>query len=136
MFANCKSLSRLSNISKWNTNNVKEMSHMLSNVRNEISLVYIINKNKSKIRLFGEKFVKNNYGNYYLIIENKIINLCENYEYDTTKEGKNFNITLCEKYIMADLSYMFCDCKELLSIPIINELNTSEVKYMRYMFSN
>ena len=50
----------------------------------ESTLIYKIDYNK-KIRLFGDEFVKNNKDNYYLIIDNKKINLCEYYNVKNEK---------------------------------------------------
>ena len=42
----------------------------------EINIIYNI-ENKENIELFGNEFVEKNKDNYYLIIDNKKINLCE-----------------------------------------------------------
>ena len=137
MFTNCKKLLHLPDITKWNINNAKNFKGIFYNVRNEISIEYNINKEKPKIRLFGEIFVKNNYNKCYIIINNNIINLCEFYECDENEITKEkLNVLLCEKEPMFNISYMFYDCTDLKSLPDINSLNTEKILDMSYMFYN
>ena len=137
MFTNCKKLLYLPDITKWNIKNAENFRGIFQNVRNEISIEYKVNKEKPKIRLFGEIFVKNNYDKCYIIINNIIINLCEFYECNENDiiKGK-LNVILCEKEPMLNICYMFCDCTDLISLPDINSLNTEGVKDMSYMFYN
>ena len=78
MFSNCKKLLSLPDITKWNINNAKNFRGIFFNVRNEITIEYKVNKEKPKIRLFGEIFVKNNYNRCYIIINNNIITIILN----------------------------------------------------------
>ena len=80
---------------------------------NEIDIIYKYDKNLNKIKLFGENFVNNNKNNCILLINNDLKELCEYYE---IKENKNITVKLIEKNKMRDVSYMFYECKSLLSI--------------------
>ena len=137
MFSNCKNLLYLPDITKWNINNVKNMKGMFSNVRNEITIIYKIEKKKHKVKLFGELFVKNNFDKCYIIINNKIINLCEFYEYEENAISESkLDVILIEKEPIINMSYMFYDCEDLISVPEIEELSTEKVIDMSYMFYN
>ena len=137
MFSNCKNLLYLPDITKWNINNVKNMKGMFSNVRNEITIIYKIENKKNKVKLFGELFVKNNFNKSYIIINNKIINLCEFYEYEENAISESkLDVILIEKENIINMSYMFYDCEDLISVPEIEELSTEKVIDMSYMFYN
>jgi len=99
----------------------------------ESSLKYKIDD--KKIKLFGNEFVKNNKDNYYLIIDNKIINLCEYYNVKNEKINKLI-VKLIQKNFIKNMSYMFRDCESLLSLPDISKWNTNNVTDMSYMFNN
>ena len=43
---------------------------------NEITIIYKINNNDNKIKIFDDDFVKNNKDNCKIIIDNKEIELC------------------------------------------------------------
>ena len=49
----------------------------LNNKLNEMTIIYNIDKNKNKIRIFGTKFVSNNKNNCYLLIDEQKSELCE-----------------------------------------------------------
>ena len=120
---------------KYKFNYLKEFYNTL---RDELILTYNINNNE-KIRLFGEKFVENNKSECYLIINNKKKDLCEFYNINIdNKDNIDTNKELVIKYIenkkLNDLSYMFCECKDLLSISII-KWDIYEVTDLSYLFS-
>jgi hypothetical protein len=80
MFCNCQSLKNLPDITKWNLQNIEQISCLFANNTNEINIIYNINKNYSAIKLFDEIFIKNNKDKLFLLINNKIVDLCENYQ--------------------------------------------------------
>ena len=137
MFSNCIKLLSLPDITKWNINKDANMKGMFSKVRNEITIEYKIEKGKKKVKLFGEIFIKNNIDKCYIIINNKIINLCEFYECEENEMSKSkLEVLFVEKYPITNMSYMFYDCEDLISIYDINEMNTKNVLDMSYMFYN
>ena len=53
----------------------------LNNNLNVMTIIYNIDKNKSKIRLFGTDFVKNNKDNCYILINEKQNELIDIYKF-------------------------------------------------------
>ena len=78
--------------------------------------------NEQNIRIFGERFVKNNKDNCYLIIENKPYELQEYYPIPSDK--KIINVKLITKKKLSDISYMFSGCKSLLDLMNISKFET------------
>ena len=83
LFSNCESLSSLPDISKWNTNNVKNISHLFSNCKSLLSLPDISKWNIEKVE---------------------------------------------------DISALFSGCESLASLPDISEWNTNNVKNISFLF--
>ena len=87
--------------------------------------------NDKKIRLFGEEFVQNNKDNFLLIIDDKIINICENYDIKDNNRINDLEVILIQKKETNNMSYMFSNCK----LPnTFSNLNTSHVTNMNSMF--
>ena len=81
-----------------------------------MTIIYKIDKNKEKLKIFGDNFVKNNKNNCYLLINGKKIDLCS--EINIKEEQKeNLEIKLIETKIITDMSYMFYNCSSLQSLP-------------------
>ena len=59
--------------------------------------------------------MKNNKDNFYLIIYNKKINLCEYYNVKDDKMNK-LKVKLIQANIVKNISYMFVNCSSLLSL--------------------
>ena len=146
MFFDCRALNNLPNITLWNLQNIKNQELIFGNINenikeiypnlsdymnNEIDIIYKYDKNMNKIKLFGKKFVENNKNNCILIINNKILDLCENYE---IKENKNLTIKLIEKNEIIDMSYMFHECVSLLSIVNFSKWKANNINNISYMF--
>ena len=98
----------------------------------EIIMKYNIGKRK-KIRIFGKNFVKNNYENCELIINNNKKELTEYYERIGNEEEIEIKLIINKRII--DMSNMFSGCKFLISILNLNNLNISNVKNIRGIFS-
>ena len=153
MFCGCISLKYLPGINKWNLKNVKNKENILANINektrekyyyklrkfmnNEMELIYNDeNNNDGYIKLFGKEFVKNNKNNCLLIINNKLYNLTDKYNY-SIKEGKIENILiikLIERNNITDMSYMFYGCKNLIAIRNIANWDTINIINMKSMF--
>ena len=99
-------------------------------------MIYDNNKYENKIKIFDEEFVKNNKDNYYMIIENKIMNIEEYYWINKENKMKNLKIVLLKRNNVIDMSYMFCECSSLSSLPDISKWNTNNVTNMSEMFYN
>jgi len=112
--------------------NLKKFNYLFDN---KLILKYNIKNNDSKkIRLLGEEFVKNNKNNCSLIINGEIKELRE--EYELTNINTILRITLLKTNYITDMSYMFDNCVDLLSISDDSKWITNEVKNMRNMFNN
>ena len=92
--------------------------------------------NQTKIRLFGEIFIKNNINKCSVLINNELkkIEDCEFYELEDL--DKALNITLLKEDEINDMSYMFNDCEVLHFISEGSKWSTNNVVNMSYMFCN
>ena len=105
-----------------------------NNKLNQMTIIYNIDKNIKKLKIFGEDFVKNNKNNCHLLINGKKIDLCS--EININEEQKeNLEIKLIETKIITNMSYMFYNCSSLLSLPDISEWDTKNVTNMSDMFN-
>ena len=97
---------------------------------------YSYSNNQTRIRLFGEIFIKNNINKCSVMIDNEIkkIEDCEFYELEDI--DKEFNITLFKEDDIIDMSYMFNDCEVLQLISEDSKWSTNNVVNMSYMFCN
>ena len=101
---------------------------------NKIKLIYNID-NEKKIKIFGKRFVDNNKKNCFLIINNKILEIVEEYTLDKNKLDKKLKIKFIEVFDNTNMSYMFSECNKLSSLTDISKWNTNNVTNMSYMFS-
>ena len=121
-----------------NLNNVNNVNNNIINDKdNKIIMTYKINKEK-KIKILGEKFVKNNKKNYKLLINKKEYKICEYIEHDKYEVNKKENlltITLVgiKNTTASNLSHMFYGCKSLTKLNL-HSFNTQNVTNMEYMF--
>ena len=107
------------------------------NKLNQMTIIYKINKVGSSTAFFGEKFIKNNKNNCYLLIDNQQIEieLCRNL---SLEEKDILEIKIIEKRNINNMSYMFHYVNSyysLISLPDISEWDTKNVTNMSYMFS-
>ena len=105
--------------------------------KNDNAIIYKINDNNKKIRLFGKNFVKNNKNIIKLEIEDKEYDLMEYYDIKNSNCINNNNklevkIKGIEK--LTDMGYMFNMCTSLLSFSVISKWNTINVIDMGHMF--
>ena len=106
-------------LSMSNTNNYSRKNYVQNDNKPMLDL------NKERIRLFGSKFVENNFSKCKLIIENKEYNLMEYYYIKNRKDKKYLEIKLIIKDKIFDFECMFKNCKNLLTCPDINNLDTN-----------
>ena len=161
---------KIKKIKEENMNNIKKFQDYLKILKNrivykknEISIIYKINKNENKLRIFDSDFVKAKKefckilidGQEYELQENlDISNINKNLETLEIKLKVNGKITSFYSmfYKCTSLLYlpviskfntsnfismcdMFCDCSSLSFLPDISKWNTSEVTTMAEMFS-
>ena len=113
-------------------------------MKKEIILKYNI-LNKTKIKIFGLAFVKNNKNNCKLKINDKEIELIDNYEFEKINE-KNIAEKSIDNKIQNDFLEikliifideincrdMFYDCNDLIYISELNNLNINDISFMFY----
>jgi len=98
----------------------------------EINIIYDIN-GISKIRIFGSKFIENNKNKCKIIIDNKELEIAEEYNIKINNNNK-LQIKLKGIDNVTNMSYMFYGCSLLLSLPDISKWNTNIITKMSYMF--
>jgi len=111
IFDGCRSLSSLSDISKWNTNNVTNMSSLFYDCSSLSSLRGISKWNTNNVTDMS-----------YMLFGCKSLSSLP----DISKWNTN-NVT--------DMSSMFDGCKSLSSLPDISKWNTNNITNMSSMFS-
>ena len=102
-----------------------------------IIIKYKKEKNKNKIKIFGEEFVKNNFKHCKIIYDNNEHELSEYINVDNIKDIKN-NVLEIKLIGINDISNayrMFWECSTLIELPDIFKWNTNNVTDMEYMFS-
>ena len=130
-----------------NKNNLMEKKEDLEKVEkieygieNNDEIIYIINKNENKVKIFGEKFVRNNIDKIEILYKNKTNKLAEYLKVEEEEENnlvyKLIKIKLKGISNVTNMSYMFYNCESLISLPDISKWNTNNVKDMCYMFCN
>ena len=100
---------------------------------NEITIVYNINKEENKIKIFGSNFVKNNINNCKILYQNKEYELKEYFEAFSKKDSM-LQIKLRGINNIIDASYMFYECTSLIYLPDIDKWDTDFITSMRCMF--
>ena len=136
MFYGCKSLASLPDISKWNISNFIDMNYMFCGCDLSLKLpeIYILNlfnnnivfgliyKNDenhiNKIRILGNKFIKNNKDKGKIIYNNKEFELKEFFEDIDNNYNALIELMLCLDKTIEDLSYIFSGCRSLISVYI------------------
>ena len=121
--------------SKFNIEEI--MNNKNYEIKKDNIIKYKINKNETKIRIFGEDFVKYNKHKCNFICEDKKYELDEFYNLLNFKKNKDIlEIELIGINNITDMSYMFSDCSSLISLPDISKWNTNNVTDMNSIFKN
>ena len=138
MFKNCKSTFSLTNINKWNTSNVKDMSYMFSECSNLESLPDISNFDTSNVRyinhIFSECFNLKKLPDISKWNTSKMINM--SYAFFKCRSLEVLpHISKWDLSKVTDIKFMFYGCYSLNSLPDISLWNISKVKDMIYLFA-
>ena len=138
MFKNCKSTFSLTNINKWNTSNIKDMSYMFSECSNLESLPDISNFDTSNVRyinhIFSECFNLKKLPDISKWNTSKMINM--SYAFFKCRSLKVLpHISKWDLSKVIDIKFMFYGCYSLNSLPDISLWNISKVKDMIYLFA-
>ena len=106
-------------------------------MKNEINIKYKINKEDEYINIFGEEFVENNKNICKYIYDNKEYELSPKFDlksFDTSKDILEIKLTGIKN--ITNMSDLFNDCKYILNINDISEMDTSNITDMSLIFSN
>ena len=111
------------------------MYHKMSNMFDEISLVYDVDDKKEETRIFSDIFVHNNKEICQMVIEDKLYELKEAFNTKNYK-NKELNIKLKNIEKCYDFSKMLDGCKSLSSLPEFYKLNTININLMLDLLRN
>ena len=96
-------------------------------------IIYKIDRNDNKIKLFNKKFVDRNKQNFTIIIDGKEEEITSHYKTKENEEILKVKLKIIEN--ITDLSDMFSGCSNLLSIDGLSKLETESVTNMSNLFS-
>ena len=100
-----------------------------------ITIKYKINWKDSKIRIFGESFVNNNYNNCIIFYDNTEDKLMEYFDTKKIKiKNDELEIIFIQTREITNLGDMFDNCESLKSVPDICDFDTSHIINMSGMF--
>ena len=111
---------------------MNELFKNKTNFKDKKEIIIIYNAKKSKdieTNIFGPKFVEHNKDKCKIIFQNQEYDLVSNF-----KLGSENKIKLKGIKNITDMSYMFYNCYLLVSLPDIDQWNTSKVIDMRSLF--
>ena len=107
-------------------------------MKEEIDEITIVYSYRTKIKLFGAKFVENNINFCTIIFDKKELNLQEYIilSNDQISKFKYDIITIKLKGIskITNMEYMFSNCRNLLSLPDIDNWNINKIINMSSLF--
>ena len=92
-------------------------------------MVFKIEKEKKYLRILGKEFANTNNNKGYLIIENNKLNLKDKILISNIKSEK-IKIKMILKANLYNKSYMFKDCKNLLTLHVDDIDETDNIKYL------
>ena len=103
---------------------------------NIITIKYDISNLDTNLKLFDKKFVENNKNFCYMIINDKHLELQEELPINEYKkeDAKVFTVKLAGLNIIKDISYLFNECNNLIEVPNISKITTSNITNMCGMF--
>ena len=114
---------------------IKPIFDFFINFPEKITIIYNIDQNENKIKLFGNNFVENNKNKCCLSIDGVKVKLCQELTLNKDQQKKKMlEIKLIENELITNLSCLFYGCNSLYSLPDIYKLNTKNVTDMSHMF--
>ena len=109
--------------------NIFNMYHKMSNIFDEISLIYNVDDKEEETRIFSDIFVHNNKDICQMVIDDKVYELKGKFNTKNYK-NKELNIKLKNIEKCYDFSKMLDGCKSLSSLPEFYKLNTVSINLM------
>ena len=89
-----------------------------------------------RMRIFGDKFVEDNYDKCYLSINNKEFSLSTKFNFIKENEQDDIlEVKLIETKKITSMNSMFKGCQTMVNIDNFSEWDTSSVTDMSYMFN-
>ena len=117
-------------------NKLKFLLDLYDTPKNEMIIKYNIKDIKdSRIRIFGENFVKINKDNCFLLINEKKYELCEFYDCKNVNNSETLEVDLIEINKISNMSFMFSECNNIIFFDL-SKFDTSEIYNINSMFSN
>ena len=118
---------------------LEEIMNYLKDIENIGTIIYNLDINKDKVRIFGQGFVSKNKKFCKIIINDREMDITEFYSYNKKdiKEGDNLTIEIKIKFNGDVTSFysLFKGCSDLVSILDFSEWDTSQITDTSYMFS-
>ena len=111
------------------------INEIFEKMKNTFTIIYNINKNEDKIKLFGSQFVTKNRNKCKIIFENKEYELQEYFDkknYSHIQNELKIELKVIDK--ISNTTQMFAQCSSLKSLPDISDLDTSSITKMDWMF--
>ena len=127
-----------SDIVENNTNKEKENSKKNNGLNDDSIIIrYKVNtKDSPNIKIFDKYFINNNKKNCKFICEDKSYELTEYLNMSNFKIDKDIlEIKLTGINNITNMSYIFCGCSSLVSLPNIDKWNPKDITNMKYMFT-
>ena len=101
--------------------------------KNEINMIYKVNKLNDNLKIFGNDFVQSNKSKCKMVINGKEHELKSQISVkDTLKDKIRVSLTNINK--ITDMSFIFYECPNLFSCNDISKWNTSKIKDMHKIF--
>ena len=100
--------------------------------KDEITIIYKINNNDKKVKIFDSEFIRNNKKYCKIIYNNKEMDLKEYFDVEDNYEKLAIKLIGINK--ITNANKMFYECPNLESIPNINEWNLTKIVEMNDMF--
>ena len=139
MFDNCISLLSIPNISKWNTNRVKDMSNMFYSCNSISSFPDISNWDTSNVTSMHSMFAHCSSISSLPDISkwntSKVVNMCNTFACCTSLISLP-DISKWDISNVTDISFIFRNCKSLQSFPNISNWNTHKITMFCQVFYN
>ena len=101
-----------------NNNVIKENNELNNSIykKGKDTMTIIYKNNNQKIKLFGSKFIENNFSKVYIEIDKKYYKIMEYFQFYNNQEEVKIFLYILEKEKTIDLSFMFSNCVNLKSI--------------------
>ena len=111
-------------------NRIKDLMNIYDKIvtMNNIRIIYKIDKEKDKIKIFDEEFVNKYKDRYKIIYENKEYKLKETFDIKKIKTKNNkLEIKLKGNYNINEMKNMLYKCNDLFSLPNISKWNKNNI---------